>query len=264
MSRLIDEFRRATQATSQPMGFRTARTAAGAARVLLIASLKIGATGSPTKLTEGANAVLLSPGKTRPTAAAIQKIAESLPDIPWGIYLDDNGDKQAAALVKAGCDFVILTAYGRISTAPQEEEVGRILQVESSMDDGLLRAVNDLPVDAVLVADTLEGSGSLVWHQLMIFQHLAHLISKPLIVPIPADINEEELKALWNAGADGVLVEADTTKAGGLKELCKAIDRLPPRSPRKRDKMEAMLPRVGGESSVAPPPDEEEEEEEYE
>ena len=263
MSRLIDEFSRATQTAAQPMGFRTARPATPAARILLIASLEIGTTDNPADCTDGANAVLLRPAKSRPTAKTIPAIVESLPDIPWGIYLDDNNDKKAAALVEAGCDFVIIPAAGRIATTPQEEKVGRILQVESSMDDGLLRAANDLPVDAVLVADTFEGSGPLVWHQLMIFQHLARLISKPLIVPIPLDVNGEELKALWEAGVDGVVVEVDTTGTGGLKELRQAIDKLPPRSAIKH-KMEALLPRISEERGAAVPPDEEEEEEEYE
>ncbi|MCK4274434.1 MAG: hypothetical protein KAW90_06030 [Dehalococcoidales bacterium] len=263
MSRLIEEFSRATQAAAQPMGFRTARPAASVTRILLIASLEIGATDNPADYTDGASALLLRPAKSRLTAETIQTMVESLPEIPWGIYLDDNVDKQAAALIEAGCDFVIIPAAGRIATTPREEKVGRILQVESSMDDGLLRAVNDLPVDAVLVTDTFEGSGSLVWHQLMIFQHLARLISKPLIVPIPADVGEEELKALWEAGVDGAVVEVDSSSTGVLKELRQAIDKLPPRSPRKRDKMEALLPRAGGESKAITP-DEEEEEEEYE
>jgi hypothetical protein len=264
MSRLIDEFHKATQTTAQPMGFRAARQTAAAMRMPLVASLEIGANVNPAEITGGASAVLLRPGKTRPTAKTVQAIVKSLPDIPWGIYMDDDGDKKATSLEGEGCDFVVFAASGRISVAPQEEKIGRILQVESSMDDGLLRAVNDLPVDAVLVADSFEGSGNLVWHQLMIFQHLARLISKPLIVPVPADITGEELNALWEAGVDGLLVEVDASSTGGLKELRLAVGKLPARSQVKRDRIEALLPRTGGESRPAAPPDEEEEEEEYE
>ena len=264
MSRLIDEMHKLSQAATQPMGFRAARSATSAARILLIASLDPGETENPADYIKGANAILLRSNKSRLTAKAVQNTAESLPDIPWGIYLDDTGDKKAAAKVEPGCDFVVFPAASRISTTPKEEKVGKILQVESAMDDGLLRAVNDLPVDAVLVADTFEGNGSLVWHQLMIFQHLARLISKPLIVPIRADASGEELKALWEAGVDGVLAEVDITKPGMLQELRQAIDKLPPRSARKRGKIQALLPKTGGESATTAPPDEEEEEEEYE
>jgi len=264
MSRLIDEFLKATQSTSQPMGFRAARPAAAAGRITLIADLKIGAAGNPVDLTEGADAVLLRPGNSRPTPKTIQAMADNLPDIPWGVYLEDNGDRKTASSVEAGCDFIIFPASVRVSNTPQEEKVGRILQVESSMDDGLLRAVNDLPVDAVLIADTPGEDDLLVWHRLMIFRHLAYLISKPLILPAPADIGKEELNALCEVGADGILVEVDTGRTGGLKELRRVIDKLPPHSPRNRDKMRPLLPRVGVENNAAAAPDEEEEEEEYE
>lgn len=258
MSRLIDEFRKSTHTVVQPMGFRTARTAEPVSRMPLVAGLEIGAKIS-ADLLSGANAVLLMPGRARPTAKAIQTMAAGLPDIPWGIYLDD--DKGMPDTAGEGCDFVVFTASGRISAAPGDEKTGRILQVESSMDDGLLRAVSDLPVDAVLVTDTADTNGALIWHQLMIVQHLARLISKSMIVSVPVNIGEEEVKALWEAGVDGLLVEVDASNAAELKALRKAIDKLPPRSQHKRDKMEPLLPRAGGESRPAPPPDEEEEEE---
>ena len=128
------------------------------------------------------------------------------------------------------------------------------------MDDRLLRAANDLPVDAVLAADTLGETGTLIWHHLMILRHLAVLIPKPLIVPVPAGISEAELKALWNAGIDGVLVEIDITKDENLKELHDIAVKLPPRSAPKRGKIDALLPHFGGEAAK-PAPDEEEEDE---
>jgi hypothetical protein len=188
-------------------------------------------------------------------------MVKPLGEVPWGVYLEESGDKQAA-LIEAGCDFVVLSPASGIPATPQDEKVGKILQVESSMDDGLLRAINDLPADAVLLADTFEDNASLLWHQLMIFRHLAAFISKPLIVPVPATISEAELKALWNAGIDGVMVEIDITKAGDLKELRQTMSKLPPRSAQKRGKMDVMLPRMGGGETGTMPPDEEEEEDE--
>jgi hypothetical protein len=102
----------------------------------------------------------------------------------------------------------------------------------------------------------------MVWHELMIFQHLANSFAKPLIVNIPANITEAELKALWEAGADGAVVEASAMKAGGLKKLQELISKLPPRSKRKQGRVDATLPRSGGGAGAAPPPDEEEEEDE--
>jgi hypothetical protein len=260
MSRLIDKFQKAAQSSSQPMGFRTARAAAPEPGILLIVSLAADAIKSASDI-GNASGVLIRPDSAPLTATSLKKIVATLPDTPVGIYLEDADDKEVAAMTESGCDFVAFPASSRISAAPADKKPGRILQVESAMDDSLLKAVNSLPVDAVLVADTFEG-GALVWHELMIFQNLANMLAKPLIINIPANITEAELKALWEAGVDGAIVEASALKPGGLKELQKAIGKLPPRSARKRGRIEALLPRTGGESFTPEPPDEEEEDDE--
>jgi len=234
------------------MGFRTARPAAAAPKIILIASVEAVATGNPAEYLEGADAVLIGFDKIPPTAKALQKITSALPDIPWGIT---GGQGE-------GADFVVFGADSQITETPEGEKTGKILQVESSMDDGLLRAVNDLPVDAVLAEDLFQEKESLVWHEMMIIQHLANMFSKPLIVPAPTGITEKELKILWDAGVDGIIVEADTAKAEGFKNLRQAINKLPPRSGRKHGKVNMVLPRTAAETPAAAPPEEEEEEDE--
>ncbi len=260
MSRLIEKFKQASKVAPSPMGFRTARPAAAMPKLLLVASLEAGATENPVDYLDGADAVLIRFTGTALTTKAVQKIASSLTDIPWGLYLTDDENKKAAEI---GADFTLFPAASQVDDIPGDDKTGKILQVESSMDDSLLRAVNDLPVDAVLVEDTFEA-GALSWHQLMIFQHLANMFAKPLIVGAPTGITEKELKALWDAGVDGIMVEIDKAGKAGLNPLRQAIDRLPPRSGRKHGKMSVVLPRAGGETTAAPPPDEEEEEEEDE
>jgi hypothetical protein len=259
MSRLIDEFKKASRGMAPAMGFRTASSAAPAPKMLLIAGLGPGALKSPAGNLDDAHAALIRFTGAAPTGKTTQQILSSLPDIPWGFSLGDDDGKKAAALIKAGADFMVFPAASPISAIPGDEKLGKILQVESSMDNGLLRAINNLPVHAVFVTDAFEGGGSLVWHQLMIYQHLANFISKPLIAPAPGSITEAEIKALWDAGMDGIIVAADTA-AADLKTLRRAFDNLPARSGRKRDKSEAILPRLPGEARPEPPDEEEEEE----
>jgi hypothetical protein len=260
MSQLIDKLNRASQATSQPMGFGAARTAKSGSRIILIASLAPGDTSRLADGTENADAVLLRLAKSHLTANTIQEIAGALPDIPWGGYLEDADTKRAATMVKAGCDFLVFTAASPVTATPQEEKVGKVLQVESTLDDGSLRAINDLAVDAVLITDAYQADGSIAWHHLIKIQHLANLLTKPLIVPIPLNVSGSELKAIWEAGVDGVVVEADTEKPEELEELRRAISELPPRSARKRGKAEVLLPRVSGDETRATPDEDEEEE----
>jgi len=257
MSKLIDKLRKLSQATPQPMGFRTSRPVEASSKILIIGRLALNSATPPLKSDPVADAVLVQIDASKPTDKEIQKAAKLLGDIPWGVYLEES-DGDLAALIEAGCDFVVFSPASLVPDLPQDEKVGKILQVESSMDDGLLRAINDLPADAVLINDTLDNDTTLTVHRLMIYRHLANFIAKPLIVPVATNITEAELKALQDAEIDGVMVEMD---GKDLKELRQAISKLPARSAQKRDKTGVRLPRLGGETSTAPPDEEEEEDE---
>lgn len=256
MSKLVDKLHKLSQAMPSPMGFRTSKPAEAEAKLLIIGRLMINTAATTAKINTGADAVLFSIEKSETLVKDIQKAAKAAGDVPWGVYLEEVGDEMAG-LIEAGCDFVVFSPTSRIPDIPQDEKIGKILQVESSMDDGLLRAVNDLPADAVFVTDALDNDETLTMHRLMIYRHLANFITKPLIAPAAANTTEAELKALQDAEIDGVLAKGDD-----LKELRKTIGKLPARTVKKRNKAGVILPHVGGETAAAPPPDEEEEEDE--
>jgi len=138
--------------------------------------------------------------------------------------------------------------------------VGRVLQVEASLTEGLLRAVDELPIDAVLITGEQEEGYFLTWHHLMVFQHFADLLTKPLLASVPLNVAANELLALWEAGVDGVVVGVGEV-VGRLKELRQIIDQLAfPQ--RKRGKAKALLPHISGETGIVTEEEEEEEEEE--
>ena len=259
MSRLIEKFQKARRAAATPMGFRTTQPVELPPKMQLIATIEAGAATDKLGYLNPTDAVLIRFTESTFTQKSLEKTTSTLGDIPWGLYLDD--DEKGA---EAGADFTVFSTASRITDAPKDSKAGKILEADASMDDGLLRAANDLPVDAVLVAGEPEDKGPLSWHQMMIFQHLANMFSKPLIIIVPADITEKELKALWEAGVDGILVEGEAGKAQELKELRQAINKLPARAGRKRGKIEARLPRTVSQETATPPDEEEEEEEEDE
>ena len=153
-------------------------------------------------------------------------------------------------MVKAGCDFVVFPAANTPLAILQDDEVGKILQVEVSLSEGLLRAVDELPVDGVLIAGEQESDYFLTWHHLMIFQRFADLLTKPLLVGVPSYVAATDIQALWEAGVDGVVVEVEVDQpAGRLNELRQVINELT-FPPRKRAKAEALLPYIGGKTGV--------------
>ena len=254
MSKLIDKFCEMSKITPQPMGFRTARAAAAKPRPLLVICYSEAETIEKLlDATSGADAVLLSKiGGVR----SMTKIGQALKDIPWGVSLPDTGRKDLKPTIDAGCDFVTFTTDSMAVSVPQDEDdtnkLGRILQLESGFDVNLLRVVNEMPVDAVYIADELKAD-FFTWHYEMLLERLGLIVAKPLLIRIPETVNEDELRLLWEVGMDGLVVECGTQ----LEKLRRSIDGLSLPA-RKRRRAEALVPFV----RETPEPEIEEEEEE--
>ena len=259
MSKLIDKLNQVAEAVPKPMGFRAAQAVSAKPKILLITSwAEASNIGRLADYTAGADAVLIT--KMGSGARTLQKIAQSISDIPWGLWLGDIGNKGIKPMAEAGGDFVVFPASAALAL-PEDDKVGKILQVEASLSEGLLRTVNELPVDAVLIASEPEEKALLTWHHLMLFHRFADLLTKPLLVSIPLNTTADELQGLWKTGVDGVEVETGIGQpAGRLKELRQTIDELAFPS-RQRKKVEALLPRIAEETGTVTEEAEEEEEE---
>ncbi len=242
MSKFIDKLKQASQ-TAPPIGFKATLATLSKPKMLLIASLSQANLDGVADYVAGADAGLLPVSELSSGAEAIKKTLQAVSDIPWGGWLKDVGRKEITQIVDSGCDFVVFPAVSTALATLQGNGVGKILEVPASLSDGLLRAVNKSPVDAVLISGEPEEGGFLTWQHLMHFQRCADLLSKPLLASIPRDVTASELQALWEAGVDGVVVEVGVEQpAGRLMELRQAIDSstLPPQ--RKREKPAALVP----------------------
>ena len=264
MSRLIEKLTQVSKDAPQPIGFRVAHPVSSKPPMLLVASLtQIENVDNPTVSITGADAVLLHSAKGSPGASTLQKISRSLPDIPWGSWLEDTSKKRMEMIAKFGGDFVVFPTASTVLAADPEDKMGKILQVQSSINEGLLKAVNDLPVDAVLAVPEPESEHSLTWHRLMTFQRLVNILAKPLLAPTPPNVTDNELKALWEIGVDGVVVEVNARQpTAKLEELRQTINGFASLPPRKRRKAEALIPHISGEPDMATDTEEEDDEEE--
>ncbi|MBI4283190.1 MAG: hypothetical protein HY663_01825 [Chloroflexi bacterium] len=261
MSKFIDKLNRLSRAESQPIGFRTAQTASPRPKIQLVASLAQENSESLVDRIAGADAGLLGISKPGSALKALQKISQAVPDIPWGGWLQDSGTIEIKQWLKAGDDFMVFPAATTPLTLLHNDEVGKILEVEASLSEGLLRATNELPIDAVLITSEESEGYSLTWQHLMLFQRFADLLTKPLLVSIPSKVTAEELQALWAAGVDAVILGVIPEQPPDiLKELRQVIDKLAFPLPRQREKREPLLPRMGREPAIATAEEEEEEE----
>ena len=259
MSRFIDKLNQISRAVPQPMGFRARQSVPLKPKMLLVASVAQASAGNLADYVAGADAGLLHISKASSGAKTLQKICQAVPDIPWGGWLRDIGREGIEQTTDVGFDFVVFPAAGTSLAILQNDKVGKVLQVEASLTEGLLRAVDELPIDAVFIASEQEEGYFLTWHHLMVFQHLADLLTKPVLASVPLNVAANELLALWEAGVDGIVVGVGEV-AGRLKELHQMIAQLAfPQ--RKRRKAEALLPRISTEMGMVAEEEEEEEEE---
>ncbi|MQY56440.1 MAG: hypothetical protein GH152_04415 [Dehalococcoidia bacterium] len=251
MSRFIDKLNQVSRVVPQSMGFRRAQPVSLKPKILLIASLAEASVGGLADYVAGADAGLLRIPKLSSGAKTLGEMSQAAPDIPWGGWLrniDKGGIKQ---MVKAGCDFVVFPAANTPLALLQNDEIGKILEVEPSLSEGLLRAVNELSIDAVLIAGEQEGEYFLTWHHLMLFQCFADLLTKHLLASIPSNVTANELQALWEAGVDGVVIKVGAGQpVERLKELRQTIDKLVFPSQRKRKKAEVLLPYISRETGI--------------
>jgi len=258
MSRFIDKLNQVSQAIPQPMGFRTTQSALPKLKIQLVANLTQAVDNLADYVTD-ADAGLVPNSKLSGKAETLQKISQVMTNIPWGGWLRDINQEDIKQLIKIGCDFVVFPAANTPLAISQNDELGKILEVEASLSEGLLQAINGLPVDAVLIAAEHEKDYPLTWHHLMLFQRFANSLTKPLLVSIPSNVTASELQTLWETGVDGVVLEVGAKQAAKrLKELRQSIDGLDFSSKRNRGKTEALLPFVGRESDIVAEEEEEE------
>ncbi|MFC1900006.1 hypothetical protein ACFLYN_00260 [Chloroflexota bacterium] len=249
MSVFVDKLKSLSEGEHQPIGFGARQTASSGLKILLVAQLSQEAAEGTSDNLVGADAVLLGVSRAGTVAESLKKVSGSLSDIPCGMWLQGGGKTRIKQIAKTESDFIVFPVADTPISMIEDTKAGKIIEVEASVDGGLLRTVNTLPVDAVLVAGEEKKEDVLTWQQLMVFQRFADILTKPLLVPVPAKVTGKELLSLWEAGVSGVVVEADGQDR--ITKLRQEIDKLDFPSQRRRDKSEAVLPRTGRETSRA-------------
>lgn len=260
MSRLGDKIRKAMRLESAPMGFGT--LAAGPRMPSMLLLVQGPASGMQRRgdLAEsGVDGILLSLGDPEKETGEVEKWVKESGGVPCGAQVASASEKAAATLKEAGVDFLAFDAEATSAQTLLESELGYVLVLSGEPSDSLLRAMEPLPLDALLLPDwrpPLTVRGQLELRRLVL------LSRTPLVVPVAPDIAPGELECLRDAGVAAVAVSgADSATWDRLATLRQAIDGLPRRMRRREERAEAILPPVG--QPVAHAEEEEEEEEEF-
>lgn len=265
MSKFIDKLTHLTRGESQSIGFRRKEGESPGRKMVLVARLTPDNVKGLSNKLDGADAGLITVSETARGVEALEKLCGDYGDIIWGCWLAGASRAAMEKLTGAGGDFIVFSAADTPLGIVEYGEAGRILEVDPSISEGILRTANTLPVDAVLISEKEPDGPPLNWQHLMLFRRFADLLIKPLLVTIPARISAREMGALWEAGVSGVVVEITAkTPADSLKKIGQAIDKLETPPPSRKESLGALLPQAARQEGAAVVEEEEEEEDDEE
>lgn len=220
MSKLIDALRHATKEETRPMGFGKAVSKAEAFPFVIIRAGAKSAAGETLEFCDAA-IMLSEDGFDKESFSAFKK---NFGEKPVGCVVSGLDDGLVKTLEKEGCDFAVFNAGDALASVNKTEALGKILIVPSDLDNGLLRAVSQLPQDAMLLTGQIEAGEKFTWQNMLNIKRIVGATSKPALIEAPASLTLEELKALWDNGLDGIVVSVSTKKDGEkLKALTEEI-----------------------------------------
>jgi len=234
MSHLKDILRKASPATVPAMGFRPA--APTKPRMVLIAAINEALSEMNTQI-QGADAIIIS---TDIKPRGLKTLTKTL-SVPWGIWIITTAQENAAA------DFVIFEPEKAGLNLISNENLGKIIAIEPLCDNNILHGISELPADAVILKRAPQDD--LTWLDLLQCRRLATITTKPLLVPVASDTPPTHLKALWEAGVDGLVVVA--TAGCTLLDLRKKMDTLDLSGRRKGLRARPLVPLMASAPSPA-------------
>lgn len=253
MSKFAEQLRRTYLGSAAPIGFRKSAEK-GIPPLLIIADLTK-ANLAEAKAIAGTEIDAVVVGSDGVGVKSFGQLVQAFGDIPLGLFLESADKEEIAKFVELGSDFVVFDLKTPLEVV-NKEGLGKIIKIEPSLDQGLVRTINALPlqVDGVLVA----GEESLITvERLLICQRFAELLDKPLLVTLGSSIVGGDIESLCEAGVNG-LVLPQGLPVEELADLKKMVATLS-RAVKRKAKSVALLPRLGGELEAEVGEDEEEE-----
>ena len=193
----------------------------------------------------------------------LSDIAGALNTVPWGVAVDELDSKKAQELIEKGCDFFVVSLQKTEMEAMREEKPAYLLPVPLDADDRFLRAVEGLPVDAVILSLDSAASPLTLQHFVSIGT-IRPMLDKYLLLKVGASVTSRELEALRDAGVDALVVDVEKASEKALTELKERLLDLPKPKKNKSERLSALLPRLSQKTAATPrrtEPDEDDDDE---
>jgi hypothetical protein len=179
----------------------------------------------------------------------VRAAAKSLGQILWGVTVNSADRGQITQLKESGCDFVAFPADEMPVGILKEEELGKVVIVPATLEDGLAAAINEISADAAIIQ--CEEEVSLTVRSLLSILRLTEVIEIPVLASLSPGSGQEEIEAMRQAGVAGIVLPlGQGSLAVRIKELRQLVDTLPVERRTHLHKKAALLPVIGVEGEA--------------
>ena len=243
MSKFIDMLEKTGTQPPAPMGFGLAPSRNDPARsIVMVGQTPPEQLKKKRKLPEAnVDAILLSLASWDGTL--LDRAGDALGNRLWGARAGGLDAERVAELKSRGCDFVVFDADDTAAEILNDEELGKVMAIGHDLTEEHARAIQDIPVDGVLLSPVKDLS-PLTVQKLIGIQLVRGLVDKPFLMALESPVGPRELESLHNMGIAGLAVDLSLGKAvAAMKE---DIAGLPRRKPSSTGADIVMLPRTGG------------------
>jgi len=222
-------------------------------QILTVACVRFNGEAGPLPVAD-IDAVLLCIDDLSKVTDSLEQIRKTMKNVIWGIQLGNLSNKEAERLEKMGCDFIVLKLDSPSSALVYDQKLGKIMEINPTIDDTLVRTINMLSIDAVIVTDETDTKEITV-ERLMMYRRITAMVQKPVLLSLPVSLAKEHLDVLNDIGINGLLLDwSGKTTDKKISEIIKAISALPKSGKKKagKERPYAVLPNL---PSVSPDED---------
>lgn len=225
MAQIIDRLHGLSRPDQTPIGFGTKSSSPRTPAMLLIGRAKAEEVKQISNKTYGIIDCLLLDGQPNKSAA------NSLHDTLWGTQLTTASIKTLNELQNIGCDFIFFDTDKIPAIIVRDDGMARGFSIQSPLDDDLARALDDLPVD-FLVLDYQVKTSKLTFAKLIELQSTVSKVGKHIFVKVDECPNSDELSLLRDLPVDAIVLDVDSTNDLLVSDARNVINTLEPRKPR--------------------------------
>ncbi|MBM3131839.1 MAG: hypothetical protein FJZ95_02250 [Chloroflexi bacterium] len=241
MSEFVRRLEQTSRVKSQPLGFGVANRVKSLPLIVVAEMREINAEAIGAAVDAKADALLFNLADPVGQADTLGHAVPSGEMIPWGVRLQTCEVEGVSKLIESGCDYIVIAAETPAQILA-DEKLGKVIESDTSMSDGLAKSLEDIRVDALMIVDA-RGWAPLTVGQLMHCQRLTAFSRKPALVRLAGSCGD--LEPLWDAGVRGLVVEMRGENSMALmRSVREAIEKLPGSNNRPGKAPRPLLPHV--------------------